>query len=517
MCGGVTRSADLIEPETKPAEQGRTSIAHGATLMVAMRAVSRLIGIFSTAILARILTPADFGLVVLGTSVLGVVQLLSDCSLGPALIRTRDPTRGHFDTAWTIALLRGVLVAIVALVSAPYVSASMHEPRVVPILWMLAAITIIQSFENIRLVEFQIDLRFGPVFRYQLVTRIVSFAATLGLALMLRSYWALILSALVTALVTVSYSYVLRPYRPRLTLVAWRDLFGFSKWALVGSFLAVIDVYSINFLIGWFGGARAMGLFQMSSQIAALPASEIAAPIRPPLYAGFARLRDNRTELSRVYIEGFSFLFLVITPMSLGIFATAPMITPLALGPQWPGAPAMIEAIVFYALFDAFGHYPHNLFIVLHRQPRLMVLSAVFLAVRVPVAIYGGWVGGAIGAVYGMAATAVFGAVFWFAASLFLIDVPARALLAGLWRTSIACMVMLAVLLPLRAFWPVERGYGVLALQLVVFVTVGALLHIGAQLLLWQLSGCPAGPETRAIGIVTQAWRRVLRTRLAVL
>ncbi len=490
-------------------------MAHGATLMVAMRALSRLIGIFSTAILARILTPDDFGLVVLGASVLNIAQMLSEVSLDAALIRMRAPTPAHFDTAWTIGLLRGAAVGIAVLVSAPYVAAAMHEPRVVPILWMLAATTVIQSFENVRMVDFQINMQFGAVFRYRLVTRIASFVATLALAFVLRSYWALILSTLITAVVTVSYSYVLRPYRPRLALAAWRDLFSFSKWAVIGSYLAVIDIYSINFLLGWLGGARAMGLFQVSSQIAALPASEIAAPIRPPMYAAFSRLLDDPSELARVFVAGFGFLFLVITPMALGIFATAPLIVPLALGPQWSDATAMIEAIVFYALFDAIGHYPQNLFIVLNRQPRLIALSAVFLAVRVPAAIYGGMVGGATGAVYGMAATALFGAVFWFVASLPLIDVTARAVWLAIWRTLVAGSVMVFVLLILRRLWPAEHAYAPLALQLLAFMAVGTLLHIGLLLLLWRLSGSPAGAETRAIAIASRTVQRLLRMRLA--
>lgn len=496
-------------PEKAEVSRRQASIAHGAGLMVAMRGVSRVIGIFSTAILARLLTPDDFGIVVLGTSVLNVVQLLSDLSLGAALVRMHNPTRAQFDTAWTIGLLRGAVVGGIVLASASAVATSMHESRVVPILWTLAVATMVQSAENIRMVEFQIDLRFAPVFRYQFLSRIASFATTLALALILRSYWALILSSLVTSIVTTAYSYVLRPYLPRLTLASWRDLFNFSKWAALGSLLAVIDVYSINFLMGWLGGTRAMGLFQISSQIAALPASEIAAPIRAPLYAGFARLRNDRSALARAFIEGFGFLFLVITPMSLGIFVTAPLIAPLALGPHWADATAMIDAIVFYALFDAFAHYTHNLFVVLNRQPTLIVLSIIFLAVRVPAAICGGYADGAIGAVYGMAATAIVGAFYWFALSLTLIGVPAIALWRVLWRTVAACAAMMAVLLPMRQLWPVGTDYVVLGEQLLVSVFVGASVHIGFQMVLWQTCGRPKGAESRALEVAFDLWKRM--------
>lgn len=484
--------------------------------MVSMRAISRFIGIFSSAILARLLTPDDFGLVVIGTSFLGIVQMLSELSLANALIRMRETAAAHYHTAWTLGLIRSGLVAIIVVLTAPLVAESMHEPRVIPILWTLAAVTIIGSFESIRLVDFQIDMNFNGVFRYQLVARLASLPVTLILAVILRSYWALVISTLVTSVVTVCYSYILAPYRPRLSLSAWRDLFDFSKWAVLGTYLAIIDNYSITFLLGWIGGARQLGLYQVSQQIAALPASEIAAPIRPPLYAAFARLLDNPPELARTFTEGFGFLFLVVTPMSLGIFVTAPMIAPLALGPQWSGAPAMIEAVVFYALFDAFGHYPQNLFVVMNRQPRLLALASVFLAVRVPAAIYGGWVWGATGAVYGMVASALFGAVFWFAASLPLVKVRAGAVVQAIWRSTLAGTIMVFALLGLRLFWPVEHAYGPLAIQLLSFAVLGSLLHIGVLLLLWQWSGAPPGAEERAIGIVIRLWRRMLWIRPGV-
>jgi O-antigen/teichoic acid export membrane protein len=193
------------------------------------------------------------------------------------------------------------------------------------------------------------------------------------------------------------------------------------------------------------------------------------------------------------------------------------MIAPLALGPQWTDAPPMIEAIVFYALFDAFGHYPHNLFVILNRQPRLMALASLFLAIRVPAAVLGGAWGGAIGAVYGMAVTAVLGAIYWCGASLFLIHASPKLLLAAIWRTAAACCVMVGVLLPLRVIWPVEAGYGRLGLQFLAFVAAGVVLHTGTQTLLWWLSGRPEGAETKALAGAAAGWRRLASRGLSLL
>lgn len=509
-------SPSLPATEPEPTTRSGRSVVHGASLMVAMRLISRCIGIVSTAFLARLLTPDDFGLVVLGSSVMGIAGMLSDLSLGPAIIRMNKPQVDHYNTAWTIGLIRGLVVAIGVVLAAPYVARAMAEPRIVPILWTLAAATILATWESVGLVNFQKDMAFGGVFRYQFFGRVVSFLTTLTLAFFLRNYWALVFSTLLTSAINVTYSYVLAPWRPRLTLSAWRDLFDFSKWAVLGTYLAIIDNYTMTFLLGWIGGARELGLYQVSQQIAALPASEIAAPIRPPLYAEFARLLDRPTELARTFANGFGFMFLVITPMSLGIFVTAPMIAPLALGPQWSNAPVMIQAVVFYALFDAFGHYPQNIFVVMNRQPRLLFLATIFLSVRVPAAIVGGWMGGAVGAVYGMVATALFGSVFWFVATLPLVAIRAGDLFQAIWRSVVAGGVMVTALLVLSQFWPLTPGYGPLAVRLLSFIALGASLHIGVLLLLWRHSGYPEGPEAKAMQLLDRSLNVLRRYGLSV-
>jgi hypothetical protein len=116
-----------------------------------------------------------------------------------------------------------------------------------------------------------------------------------------------------------------------------------------------------------------------------------------------------------------------------------------------------------------------------------------------------------------MVASALFGAIFWLAASLPLVKVPASAVIRSIWRTTVAGTIMVVALLYLRSVWPIEHAYGRLAIQLLSFTVLGSLLHIGILLLLWQWSGAPRGAEERAIGIVTHLWRRFLGARFGAL
>ncbi len=76
-------------------------------------------------------------------------------------------------------------------------------------------------------------------------------------------------------------SYFMHPYRPRPSLAALRELFGFSKWLLITNMLSMVNDYMMVFLLGRIGGAPAVGLYQVAGEVAALPASEIATPGAP--------------------------------------------------------------------------------------------------------------------------------------------------------------------------------------------------------------------------------------------
>src|SRR5258707_9108035 len=150
-------------------QQHQTSITSrtvlGAGWMVAWRMVTRLLGLISTLVLARILVPADFGLVALATASSDAVEALSVLGLDDALVRDKESSRALNDTAFSLMAARGVLNAALIAVLAYPASVWLVEPRLVPILLVLSALTLIAGFENIGIVEFRRNLQFQKAFK----------------------------------------------------------------------------------------------------------------------------------------------------------------------------------------------------------------------------------------------------------------------------------------------------------------------------------------------------------------
>ena len=137
-----------------PRTVGR-KVADGAGLLIALRIAERLVGLASFSILARFLAPSDFGLLALATSVIAVVELFGQAGINLALIQRRSASRAEYDTAWTIDVLVGAVVAGIVAASAASLAVLLNEPRVERILYWLAAASVVGGFQNIGIVDFQ--------------------------------------------------------------------------------------------------------------------------------------------------------------------------------------------------------------------------------------------------------------------------------------------------------------------------------------------------------------------------
>jgi O-antigen/teichoic acid export membrane protein len=487
----------------------RRGVAAGALFMVLLRFSFRLIGLVNTFILVRLLLPSDFGLVGLVTAAYSILDLLSQMSLQMVIIRMPAPTRDDYDTAWTLGLLRGALIAGMLLAAAPFLATYIHEPRVIQLCYVLAAVSIVQGFENIKLVDLQRELRYQQIFTYQVVGKIAGVLTTIPLAFYLHNYWALISGIAAMRLTMIVMGYVMRPYRPRICFASWHELFHFSKWLMVGNALWVVDANAMTFLIGRIAGTAEIGMYQVGYQIGALPASEIAAPIRDPLYAGSARLLGDMNALRKYFFDNLELMVAVITPLSIGICLMAAPIASIFLGVKWLSTIPLIQYCALYALFDAIGHYPAGVYIVLNKQREYYGLLVILLLVRVPAIIYGGLQSGPQGALIAVTATAILGMVMWNACVPRVLGARPADFLNATWRTVLATSVMAVAVIFAIAAYPVPSAGALQFLRFVVICFLGAAVHLATQFGAWAICGFPDGAERHALRILTLVRARI--------
>jgi lipopolysaccharide exporter len=484
-------------------------VAKGAAWMVLKRLAFKGIGLISTLILVRLLAPDAFGLAAIASTAYDTLNAISDLSFALALVKMKAPTRAQYDTAWTLTVLRGFAIGGLIFLSAPWIAEAMREPRLVDITRVMALYPIIWGFENIGLIDFQRDLRFDRLFFYDVLGKVAGFVVVIPAALILHNAWAVVLGTIAPKIVQVPASYIMHPYRPRISFKAGGELLSFSKWLFATNILSLANQYLIVILIGRIGGAGSVGLFRTAEQIGILPVSEVAAPIRGPMYAGYAKVLHDRDRLCRHVIDGLSLTLMIITPLSVGIALVAKLVEQVALGAEWAGAAAFIQVCAFYALFEGIGEFTHNLYVVKDRQRRFVAIMTLTVVIRVALVVWAGFAYGVLWAAIMFALTSFFGSVIWFGQLTVMIHLSIRRTLAAVWRTFAATAIMSAGVYYFMSIWPHGDTTPGRVAELILAMAIGGTLYIGPLLGLWVLCGRPAGPEDHAAKAIPKLLSRL--------
>jgi lipopolysaccharide exporter len=226
-------------------------MAIGIAWMVGARLMDRAIGLVNTLILARLLVPADFGLVAMATAIGGVLDLLGAFNFDLALIQKEKAESRHYNTVWTFNLLFGICCGLALVALAVPAATFYKETRLTEVMYALSLSYFISAFSNIGIVNFRKELDFKSEFSFIFTRRIVTFVITMLAAYTLRSYWALIIGMTAGRAVGAALSYIMNSYRPTFTLSATRELFHFSKWMLVNNFLFFLTKFPAFLQPSW--------------------------------------------------------------------------------------------------------------------------------------------------------------------------------------------------------------------------------------------------------------------------
>lgn len=297
-----------------------------------------------TIILARLLAPDDFGLMGIALLMLSLMERFTVTGLRPALIQMKGDIRPYLDTAWTIEVLRGILIGIILVLAAPFIAEFFDTPEAELIVKIMAAAMVARGCISVGIVYFQKDLEIQRRFKYEMAGVVADIGLSIGLAFVLHSVWALVYGTLAGSVALVVSSFMLHPYRPRLRL-DWkkaRELYTFGKWVWAFSALEFLRENLDQLLVGRILGTASLGFYQIAFRFSQLIGRELTQVARQVVFPTFSRLQDEREKLQRAYLETTQLVALLALPLAVGAFLLAPRLVPVAMGENWlPMVPAL--------------------------------------------------------------------------------------------------------------------------------------------------------------------------------
>lgn len=472
--------------------------------MVATRWSYRLLGLVSTMILARLLTPQDFGTVAVVMALVYFVDSFFDFGFDLALIKDQHASREDYDTAWTLRFLKTILFALVVALASPLIALYAKAPETIPIGLVVAGSIFIRGFHNIGTITFSKELDFHQVFKYSIYPRVLGVITTIAAAFILRSYWAIVLGIFMNAIYGTAFSYSANPIWPRWRLQGMEKFWHFSKWVLIGNMgrqlFSIMDRLALS---GWIDKQH-LGFFTVAADLAGIVTVELFGPVSQALTPGFAKLQHERERLRDAFLASISVYLALIVPACTGVWLVAPELVPVILGDQWLEAAKFVGLFSWFFLFFAFSEILTGFISMvglIERSARLSLARAVLFGALVYFAFHYADIAGII---YLKIALAAGESMLLFHMAMRYLDLSPLAPISACWRPALAagCMVL--------AVNTLTPDMSAIPFVLLIFKAgIGALTYACVTWGLWLLAGKPKGMESMLIDFVKSRFAAV--------
>jgi len=337
----------------KPESSLSQRVAKGGVWVFTLRLLEKGLGLIKLVILARLLAPHDFGLFGIALLAMSTLETFSQTGFQTALIQKKEDITQYLDTAWTISVIRAIILFVILFFSASYVALFFDTPQASLIIKVIGISMLLGGFTNIGTVFFQKELKFNKQFIYRFSTALAEFVVVISAALAFRNVWAFVYGSLAGGVTGLVAGYVIHPYRPRFRfdLNKAKELFGFGKWLFGSSIVIFLVTQGDDAFVGKALGATMLGFYQIAFRIANMPSSEFTGMIGRVTFPAYSKLQAVPQQLREAYLRTMNFSTFLSIPFAGGIIVLAPQFTQTFLGEKWLPIITPIQILAISGLF----------------------------------------------------------------------------------------------------------------------------------------------------------------------
>jgi O-antigen/teichoic acid export membrane protein len=388
------------------------------------------------------------------------------------------------------------------------------EPRLIGVMQALALSVLFTSVTNPRSVMLQKQLIFWQLFLLQVTQKVVYFAVSISVAVVYKTYWALVIGYLASQIAGFLASYIVLPFFPRLSLRHAKGMFGFSIWLTAAQVVNTINARFDQLLLGGFLGRTTLGIFALGDNLAVIPTRESTAPLTFTLFPAFAHLSGDRERLASAYQSAQSFVTSVALPLGVGMTLIAEPLVRFTLGEKWLACVPVIQfSAAAYAL-QTLGTLSQPLAMAAGRTSLVFRRECNAFITHLPLVCAGLALGGLLGVLIARAVAACVTTVLHMQVVRTVTGLSLGAQLAANVRSLTSVAVMTLAILTVERFTPGAQESLSLGLVLVGSVAFGAAVYLATHSILWVLTGKPVGPESEVLRVVMSTmmkWQRARR------
>lgn len=310
-------------------------VINSAFFSVAAKLLGKSLGLISTILIARILTPEDFGLIAIVSMALYLFDILSHAAGDQYIVQKSKISFYDLHTAWSLNLLLKILVACGFVLCANFIAAFFEHPELSSAIMFSAVILPLQACKSPKLLLFKRQLRFKPLFWLSFIERLFAVPVLIGLAVILGDYWAFLITDVLVASLGLVLSFVVAPTKLHFTFKRIRQQWAFSQWMMGKQLLGYARSQIDTLVVAKSYNAMLLGNYHMTRDLAMMPAHYLLSPAIEPLLAVLKNDRNDKPAL----LNNVAFSLLVVVSISAPILAIFTLfsqyIVYILLGKEW--------------------------------------------------------------------------------------------------------------------------------------------------------------------------------------
>jgi O-antigen/teichoic acid export membrane protein len=342
-------------------EDLKAKTIRGGLARICAQGISFILRVGSLMVLARLLSPKDFGLVGMVTAFTGVLTLFRDFGLSSAAVQRTKVTEEQSSTLFWINMLLGAGLGLVGLAMAPVIAAFYHEPQLFGVTAVLAAGFLFNAAGTQHSALLQRQMRFTALAVISVVSLAVGTAIGIGGAEAGYGYWALVAMTITSPLIATIGFWVATGWVPGMPQrrAGIRSMLHFGSALTFTGLLVYIGYNAEKVLIGRFWGADAIGLYGRAYQLVNIPTENLNSAAGEVAFAALSRLQGDPVRLRSYFLKGFSVVIGLTLPVTIACALFADDVVFVLLGPGWEDAASIVRllapTIVIFAIINPLG------------------------------------------------------------------------------------------------------------------------------------------------------------------
>lgn len=374
----------LFNSEYLSQDLAQKSVRGGMTTMSA-QVIKFVLSTASTVVLARILTPEDYGLIAMVTVVVGFAAMFKDAGLSMATVQKDRISHEQISTLFWINIIISAFLGVCVLVASPLVAKFYGRPELAAVTAVLSVSFIISGLMIQHQALLIRHMKFGTLAIIQIASQIITLVVTIGLALLGWRYWALVGGTISTALAGTILTLFLCPWVPgRMKKgTGVRDMLKFGGHLTGFSFVNYFARNLDNVLIGKYWGSQSLGQYSKAYNLLLLPISQITAPISAVAVPALSRLQNDPERFRNYYLKAIKLIAYITMPLVAAMCVLSTEIVELILGKQWFEAGSIFRILAVAAFIQPIGSTVGWIYVSLGQTRRMLAWACIAVPLTV--------------------------------------------------------------------------------------------------------------------------------------